>query len=257
MNEADWLTCTDPRAMIEFLERALVPADTAPRILPFSGPTPGAQAHAQRPFQAAGARRLRLFGAACCRRFWTYLHDERLREALAVAESYADGAGTERDRIRAMRLARRALRDAQLDRLGFAAVCCARAVYRQTFRQPAPHAARVDTYRLTRLVAREAGEAVPEATDEIHRFHSAVLRCIFGYPYRAAEADPAWLLWNEGSVARMAEGVYQERAFDRLPILADALEDAGCDHSDVLAHCRAGTDHARGCWVVDLLLHKT
>jgi hypothetical protein len=54
----------------------------------------------------------------------------------------------------------------------------------------------------------------------------------------------------------LARGIYAERAFDRLPILADALQDAGCDNADVLAHCRGRGPHVLGCWVVDRLLKK-
>jgi hypothetical protein len=53
-----------------------------------------------------------------------------------------------------------------------------------------------------------------------------------------------------------AEGIYADRAFDRLPILADALQDAGCENPDVLGHCRGDGPHVRGCWVVDLVLGK-
>jgi hypothetical protein len=49
--------------------------------------------------------------------------------------------------------------------------------------------------------------------------------------------------------------MYESRGFDRMPILADALEDGGCDEPSVLAHCRGGS-HVRGCWVVDLVLGK-
>ncbi|OWK45372.1 hypothetical protein FRUB_01703 [Fimbriiglobus ruber] len=58
------------------------------------------------------------------------------------------------------------------------------------------------------------------------------------------------------NVVALACGIYQERAFDRMPILADALQDAGCDSDDILAHCRGDGPHVRGCWVVDLLLGK-
>jgi hypothetical protein len=66
--------------------------------------------------------------------------------------------------------------------------------------------------------------------------------------------DSAWLT---PTVLALAVGIYAERAFDRLPILADALEEAGCDHADILAHCRGDGPHARGCWVVDLMLGKS
>lgn len=69
-------------------------------------------------------------------------------------------------------------------------------------------------------------------------------------------ADPAWLRWNDGTVEKLARTIYDERRFDRMPILADALEEAGWDHADILAHCRGPNDPVRGCWVVDLMLGK-
>ena len=58
------------------------------------------------------------------------------------------------------------------------------------------------------------------------------------------------------AVAALARGVYDDRAFDRLPVLADALDDAGCANADLLAHLRGPGPHVRGCWAVDLLLGK-
>jgi hypothetical protein len=81
----------------------------------------------------------------------------------------------------------------------------------------------------------------------------SLLRCIFGNPFRPVAVDPSWLT---SDVVALAEGIYQDRAFDRMPILADALQDAGCEHEDVLNHCRQPGEHVRGCWVVDLLLGK-
>ena len=83
---------------------------------------------------------------------------------------------------------------------------------------------------------------------------AAVLRCILGpLPFRSLQVDSVWLT---STVVEMARGIYDERAFDRLPILADALQDAGCENADVLAHCRGPGPHVRGCWVVDLVLGK-
>ena len=63
--------------------------------------------------------------------------------------------------------------------------------------------------------------------------------------------------WRTSTVAVTAEGIYAERAFDRMPILADALQDAGCEDEGILSHCRdANQVHVRGCWVVDLVLGK-
>jgi hypothetical protein len=80
-----------------------------------------------------------------------------------------------------------------------------------------------------------------------------LFRDIFGNPFRPVTPDPSWLT---PTVVALADAIYADRAFDRLPILADALEEAGCDHPDVLAHCRGDGPHARGCWVVDLVLGK-
>jgi hypothetical protein len=81
----------------------------------------------------------------------------------------------------------------------------------------------------------------------------ALVRCVFGNPFRPVTLAPAWLT---ASVRQLAQAIYDDRAFDRLPILADALEDVGCDNADVLGHCRQGGEHVRGCWVVDLVLGR-
>ena len=81
-----------------------------------------------------------------------------------------------------------------------------------------------------------------------------LLRCIFGEPLLPAVVMAS--AWRTRTVADLALGIYEERAFERMPILGDALEEAGCDHADILDHCRVGQPHARGCWVVDLLLGK-
>jgi len=75
-------------------------------------------------------------------------------------------------------------------------------------------------------------------------------RYVFGNPFRPVAADPAWLT---STVIALAEGIYRDRAFDRMPILADALQDAGCANDNILNHCRQPGDHVRGCWVIDLL----
>jgi hypothetical protein len=84
-----------------------------------------------------------------------------------------------------------------------------------------------------------------------------LLRDIFGNPFHPVIFDPASLLWNDGTISRLAQAIYGDRAFDRLPILADALEESGCDNSDILNHCRYPGEHVRGCWVVDLCLGKS
>ncbi len=81
-----------------------------------------------------------------------------------------------------------------------------------------------------------------------------LVREVFGNPFRPFVVDPAWLTWDGGTVPGIAQGIYEESAFDRLPILADALEDAGCEDRVVVGHCRFGERHVKGCWVVDAVL---
>jgi hypothetical protein len=84
-----------------------------------------------------------------------------------------------------------------------------------------------------------------------------ILPDLFGpLPFRPVTMPPAILAWNDETVKRLAESVYSDRAFDRLPILADALEEAGCTDAGMLGHLRGPGPHVRGCWVVDLILGK-
>jgi hypothetical protein len=86
-----------------------------------------------------------------------------------------------------------------------------------------------------------------------HHEGCKIIRDIFGNPFKPVTIDPSWLTSN---VVSLAQAIYDERAFDRMPILGDALEDAGCDNKDILNHCRSGEEHVRGCWVVDSILGK-
>ncbi len=96
----------------------------------------------------------------------------------------------------------------------------------------------------------------PSKNDDL--IHRTLLRDIVGpLPFRDIPVDSAWITRNDRTVSRLAESIYTDRTFDHLPILADALEDAGCDNADLLAHCRGPGPHVRGCWVVDLILGKT
>lgn len=80
-----------------------------------------------------------------------------------------------------------------------------------------------------------------------------VLRDVFGNPFRPT---PFPRSWQAGPVLAVAESIYAERAFAEMPVLADALEEAGCDDPRILEHCRQPGLHARGCWVVDLVLRR-
>jgi hypothetical protein len=84
----------------------------------------------------------------------------------------------------------------------------------------------------------------------------ALLRDLFVYPERPVRLDPAWLHWRDGTVVRVARSIDDDGRFGDLPVLADALEEAGCADADLLGHCRSGGPHVRGCWLVDLILSK-
>jgi hypothetical protein len=85
---------------------------------------------------------------------------------------------------------------------------------------------------------------------------AAILRDIVHAPFRPVLFRMAWTTWNDSTVEKLAHAIYADRGFDRMPILGDALEDAGCTDADVLAHCRQPGPHVSGCWVVDLVLEK-
>ncbi|MDY3563323.1 hypothetical protein R5W23_004824 [Gemmata sp. JC673] len=83
----------------------------------------------------------------------------------------------------------------------------------------------------------------------------ALVRDIFGNPFRPVTFSPSW---RTDTALSLAQGMYDSRDFGAMPILADALQDAGCDNGDVLDHCRDPKGiHVRGCWVVDLVLGKS
>jgi hypothetical protein len=85
------------------------------------------------------------------------------------------------------------------------------------------------------------------------QMQSALARDIFGNPFRPVAFDPTW---RTDIASRIASTMYESRNFSAMPILADALEEAGCDSVDILLHCREPGTHVRGCWVVDLVLGK-
>lgn len=88
-----------------------------------------------------------------------------------------------------------------------------------------------------------------EGREQVHLVHD-----FFGLlNFRSVSVEAAWLT---PQVVSLAQEVYDNRAFDRMAKLADALEEAGCANYDILAHCRQPGEHLRGCWVVDLVLGK-
>jgi hypothetical protein len=233
MNEQDWRACNDPQAMLTFLQD--------------SG--------------KLSERKARLFAVACARRVLPASPDEDMLQALAVAEQFADGTVTRHQLARA----RSSLKDhhsARVSRWSPLYSTHIRSVpawhaTREAIVRAAGEGARCCAWSSTRKVhfGKFVGMEYPQ--DELAA-QAALLRDIFGNPFRTPPVvEPAWLAWNDGTVRQLAESIYDERAFDRLPLLADALEEAGCDNAAMLAHCRGPGPHVRGCWVVDLLTGRS
>lgn len=103
----------------------------------------------------------------------------------------------------------------------------------------------------------EAGEASWLGPDEEEAYQCALLRDVFGHLFEPCHLRSQWLRWHDGVVPTMAEVIHNERRFGDLPILADALEDAGCQNAALLAHCRTPGPHTRGCWALDALLERS
>jgi hypothetical protein len=191
------------------------------------------------------ARKLRLFAVACCRRVWEGLRDERSRRAVEVAERFADGRAARGELLAAHDLAYSAVDD-----------CLHYSPFSEDQAIAACGSASEDAEAA-------AWEAVNYAWDgdlaAAERQHTALLRDIFGpVPFRPPPPlVPSVLAWNDGCVEKLARSIYDGRRFDDMPILADALEEAGCGDLDILGHCRAPGPHARGCWPLDLILGLT
>jgi hypothetical protein len=199
-----------------------------------------------------GQRRLRLFVCASCRHAWEKLSDERSRQAVVASEHYADGAISAEELARAREQAGQAAREQEETMHAMAYGMLRGAILSAS---SAADAAFASTWDEQVSAAKRAARGLWLGFEQ--RFQCDILRDIFGNPFRLMPAvDPSWLAWHTDTIPRLAQSIYDERAFDRLPILADALEDAGCDNADILTHCRQPGEHVRGCWVVDLLLRK-
>jgi hypothetical protein len=189
-------------------------------------------------------RKFRIFAAACCRRIEHRLPDDRCREALKTCEQYIEGLAGADELAVAYANAESAFIEFD-DRNGWETAASAISVA----------CAAEDVPFFAGQAAREAALLVwPRLQRRLeYRWQSRVLRDIFGNPFRPITPNHSWLT---STVLALATGIYSEKAFDRMPILADALQDAGCDNADILDHCRGPGPHVRGCFVVDKLLAK-
>ena len=246
MTEAEWLSCTDPEPMLQLL----------------------------RP--NASDRKIRLFAVACCRRVWPSLEPEEFRDAVLNAEAFADG-GVDRDAMREAHHKALAIfpnlhgKDngpgAALTASGFPGPKksiwhrIADALDDPWWEDEFDKGDRLAPAFVTaRHAARAASDLQGErnvldspVTMAEHEVQAGLVRCIFGNPFRPRPARDAWA---NNEVRTLADSIYTEHAFDRMALLARALEASGCTNADVLEHCRSSAGHARGCWVLDLLLGK-
>jgi hypothetical protein len=179
----------------------------------------------------ATMRQRRLLACGCCRLHWTQLPDDRLRQFVEQIERYADGESG-RPLVRAYKL------------------------YDVT-RLPSVRSA-LPPGLLPVLKSAQASNEDPLSASfplwSDPRLQVELLRDIFGNPFRPVAFSPEWRTDTAVSLVRQ---MYDSREFGAMPILADALQDAGCDNDDILNHCRGPGLHVRGCWVVDLVLDKS
>jgi hypothetical protein len=221
----------------------------------------------------ASDRKMRLFAASACRRASDWIRFPFLFEALDVLERYADSQATSDELVEANASADEVVEyhprfsesdeaDGVLDAVYAAAQAIAQATCNDPVGEDQPtyfdrlydtimHVAETAAYGRSE----EVNDGVNALAAQIAEYEAlaGLMKCVFGNPFRPVAVNPSWLT---STVLALAGGIYEERAFDRLPILADALMDAGCDDEQVLTHCRDAGPHVRGCWVVDLLLGK-
>jgi hypothetical protein len=227
MTEQEWFTTTNPRAMLEFIRGK------------------------------GSDRKRRLFAVACCRLVWHLLtdHGHRLVEAV---EKYADRGARPRDLVALFKSdspQQAALPTVPGSNQAAQAVLHLGWQWRWrtmlTWNQD---------QRMVDQVARSAAESLAKSVpwQEARQREGELLHELFGpLPFRPISLNSAWLTWHGGLLVSMARQMYDSRDFRDLPVLADALEEAGCQDQDILGHCRSGGEHVRGCWVVDLCLGKS
>lgn len=184
--------------------------------------------------EVVSERKIRLFVCACCRRVWDQLSDETRQHHVELTERYVDGRAT-REEFGVADWGREKPKESAI------AACC-----RWNFD---PYGGLYYLLHEMQAAFRRDDRGAREAAAQ-----AALLRDIFRVPYpRPVTFEVAW---KTSDVVGLAQAIYDERAFDRLPILADALQDAGCEGADLLGHCRSSGPHVRGCWVVDLVLGR-
>jgi hypothetical protein len=200
-------------------------------------------------------RKLRLFTVACCRRIWHLLIDERSKHAVLVVERDADMTSRSEEVDVAFNDSENAFRI--LEQITARHADAAGAAHDLT----AFCDDMTEKATSTALATANASGYLEDASDfayqkdvEVEYSHQcSLLRDIFGNLFRPVTLVPAW---RTPAVVQLAKGIYDDRRFEDLPILADALEEAGCREQSVLDHLRSPGPHVRGCWPLDLILGR-
>jgi hypothetical protein len=182
-----------------------------------------------------GQRKARLFFCACCRHIWDLMTDERCQRGVITAEVFADG-------------------EASLSELEMAHKNADAAAFDYIY--DVSNMAEMTTQLEVDLNGWISITSANHSYDDLE-WYCGPLRCIYGNSFRPVLVDPAWLTPN---VAVLAQAAYNQRELPSgqldlalLAVLADALEEAGCDNTDILTHLRGPGPHVRGCWVLDLV----
>lgn len=244
MTEAKWLKCSNIWELTEFLH------------------------------ERQDERRLRLFAYACSQRFLSEQSEEIFHRALKAVERRAEGNCSDEELQEIHRIILDRINDLEStlrnaegiivsnQRLSIAnAFLCAVSPH---FTRKEVSAGIVSTigslvFYVRSSVAAPVWELTQsrEETDKIEEaesvFQVSLVKELFGNPFRSAAFSPES---RTDTAVALARQMYDSRDFSAMPILADALQDAGCDNDDILNHCRGEGPHVRGCWVVDLVLGK-
>jgi hypothetical protein len=254
MTESDWLASGNPRAMVTFIRDERMPFRT--RWLSWVG---------ARRFTVSD-RKWRHIAAAVIRSVADLLPEEQAEPVLPVLARWADEEISHDGAVTALKPVTTALRRSVARGTASMAVTMA-LLHLPRDADPSEiisfaTAARAKVFRvrgIDRLLSEPITTEYRKATEafDVECVRQAdLVRCILGNPFRTALLDPVYLDANDGAARRVAQEIYDDHAFADLPVLADALEDAGCTDDAALSHCRDAGPHARGCWVVDLALGK-
>jgi hypothetical protein len=231
MTELDWLYTVEPERMLDHVK------------------------------DRASGRKFRLFACACVREVGHLLKDERSRKAYFVAERLIEGTASVEERYAASQGAEwawKAYSGGVLTECNIKAEAAANAVRLLIGSVRCMRSG----WEIARAVA-EAAEApghrlrIPlDWRNQVRAKQCDLVREVFGNPFCPPQFDPAWARRNDSAALKLATAIYEEKSFEEMPILGDALLDAGCEDAAILSHCQAAGEHGRGCWVVDRVLGK-